>query len=294
MTAIASSKSGGRYAYIFALAVLTACGGGDDDNGGGGGGGGDNTTPGVTPIGDVPPPTTVALPPTGTAFDYQLGGDYDPPDGVGIVSRDRTALASGLYDICYVNGFQAQETELQWWKDNHNDLLLRRQNGDIVMDTEWNEAILDISTGPKIQALREIVGAWIEGCAAGGYDAVEIDNLDTYARSGGRITQNDAASMMEQFALRAHAVNLAVAQKNSTDIVNRKDDMQTDFVVTEECARYDECSAYTDVYGDHVLEIEYRREDFNKACAAPHSHPIILRNLDLRPANASGYIYERC
>jgi hypothetical protein len=29
-------------------------------------------------------------PPPGAGFDYQLGGDYAPPDGVEVVSRDHT------------------------------------------------------------------------------------------------------------------------------------------------------------------------------------------------------------
>ncbi len=52
-------------------------------------------------------------PPTANAdFDYQLGGAYPPPAGVSIVSRDREeAPVAGLYNICYVNGFQIQPDE---------------------------------------------------------------------------------------------------------------------------------------------------------------------------------------
>ena len=41
----------------------------------------------VTTISD--PPAQFALPPAGATPDYQLGGGYDPADGVGIVGRDR-------------------------------------------------------------------------------------------------------------------------------------------------------------------------------------------------------------
>src|SRR5262245_46420773 len=51
----------------------------------------------------------VALPPAHAKFDYQIGGAYAPPSGVRVVSRDHDAQpASGLYNICYVNAFQAQ------------------------------------------------------------------------------------------------------------------------------------------------------------------------------------------
>ena len=283
VTAIASNKIPHRYTYIVGLLVLAACGSSA----------GDDVAPGETPAGDAPP-TRVTLPPEGVAFDYQLGGEYVPPSGVGIVSRDRTAPAAGVYDICYVNGFQAQENELQWWRDNHDDLLLRTSGGSLVIDEDWNEALLDIGTGAKRDALADVVGAWIDGCAAGGYEAVEIDNLDTYARSSGLLTQDDAVAMIALFSARAHAANLAIAQKNSAEIIDRRDAMGTDFVVNEECAHYDECSVFTDAYGAATLEIEYERDDFDRACAAPHANPIILRDRDLRPVGARGYVYERC
>ncbi|WP_250983997.1 endo alpha-1,4 polygalactosaminidase [Rhizobium sp. CG4] len=45
--------------------------------------------------------------------DYQLGGSYEPPLGVTVVARDSTAMpAEGLYNICYVNGFQTSRTAI--------------------------------------------------------------------------------------------------------------------------------------------------------------------------------------
>ena len=70
---------------------------------------------GADPTGDDtmdPGPAPVALPPPNAGLDYQLGGAYPPPGDVKIVSRDRTdAPAPGLYNICYINGFQAQPNE---------------------------------------------------------------------------------------------------------------------------------------------------------------------------------------
>ena len=98
-----------------ACAVLLACGGAKKplagDTGGGSGSDGSGSS---------------ALPTPGAAFDYQLGGAYTPPAGVTVVSRDRTATpASGLYNICYVNGFQIQPDEASWWQAQHPDLILR-------------------------------------------------------------------------------------------------------------------------------------------------------------------------
>jgi len=49
----------------------------------------------------------ITLPPTGAAPDYQLGAAYEPPAGVAVVARDRTADPTpGVYSICYVDGAQ--------------------------------------------------------------------------------------------------------------------------------------------------------------------------------------------
>jgi hypothetical protein len=92
------------------------------------------------------PPATSAPPPANAGFDYQIGEPYRPPAGVRVVSRDHDAdPAAGLYNICYVNGFQTQTEAAKWWQTNHNDLLLR-QNGKLVVDGDWNEILLDIRT----------------------------------------------------------------------------------------------------------------------------------------------------
>src|SRR5690349_23951050 len=131
----------------------------------------------------------VRLPEPNAGLDYQLGGAYPPPAGVGIVSRDwEDPPAEGLYSICYVNGFQAQTEAESWWLTNHPDLVLRDSGGNPIKDTDWDELILDISTAPKRDQLAVIVGGWIQGCADDGFQAVEIDNLDTYSRSQGLLT----------------------------------------------------------------------------------------------------------
>src|SRR5947207_11288634 len=63
----------------------------------------------------------VTVPPANAAFDYQIGEPYRPPAGVRVVSRDHDASpAAGLYNICYVNGFQTQTEAAQWWQANHD------------------------------------------------------------------------------------------------------------------------------------------------------------------------------
>lgn len=236
------------------------------------------------------------LPPVNGGLDYQLGGAYAPPAGVTIVARDRTATpAAGAYSICYVNGFQIQPDEVGWWTAQHPELILRDEAGQPVVDPDWDEVLIDVGTPAKRAAVAAIVGGWIDGCAATGFDAIEIDNLDAYTRSGGRLREGDALAAMRLFADRAHARGLPIGQKNAAELAARRGELGTDFAVAEECNRYDECDAYTAAYDDHVLVIEYRRADFTAGCAAWGARlSIVLRDLELVPAGAAGYVFDGC
>src|SRR3954451_3580056 len=85
---------------------------------------------------------TVRLPPTGTDWDYQLGGARPVPAHVGIVERDRHASpVSGRYNVCYVNGFQTQVDERRFWRRHHWRLVLH-DHGTPVVDSVWGEWLL--------------------------------------------------------------------------------------------------------------------------------------------------------
>jgi len=277
-----------------AAAVVLAiggCGGGGAavDAGPGGDGGG------VDAVGAGDGAGALVLPPANAAFDYQLGGAYPPPAGVAIVSRDRTeAPAVGLYSICYVNGFQIQPGEETEWMTQHPDLILRDGAGAPVIDQDWNEMLIDVGTPAKRTAVAAIVGGWIAGCVADGYDAIEIDNLDSYTRSQGLLVEQDAVDAMALFAAAAHAARVPIAQKNSAELVGRRAELGTDFAVAEECNTFDECQAYRDGYGDHVLVIEYRRVDFTAGCAAFPALSIVLRDRNLVTPAQGAYVFDGC
>src|SRR5690349_4243867 len=113
----------------FVMLAVGACGGGGGGNTPDAPGGGDDDAA------HVDAPALGALPPVNAGVDYQLGGAYPPPAGVEVVSRDRNAApAAGIYNICYVNGFQIQPDEEQMWMDQYPDLILRDGNGDPVID----------------------------------------------------------------------------------------------------------------------------------------------------------------
>jgi hypothetical protein len=249
------------------------------------------TAPASTPA----PPAGVALPPPGAGFDYQISEAYEPPPGTAIVSRDREAPpAAGLYNVCYVNAFQAQPHELAWWEDTHPDLLLRDAVGIYVVDGAWDEVLLDISSDATRRALAEVVGGWIDGCAADGYDAVEPDNLDSYTRSDGLLDQDDAVAFATLLAARAHAAGLAIAQKNDTDLAPLARTVGFDFAVAEECGRWDECDAYAAPYGRRVLVVEYRDQDLAATCAGWPELSIVRRDVGVGAPGSPDYRYAVC
>lgn len=239
-----------------------------------------STTAAATTPADAPAPAM----PAGTDADYQLGGAADPPDHVGIVVRDRTEaptpVEEGRFDVCYVNGFQTQPGARRFWRQRWS--LVLSHGGRPVVDEAWGEWLLDLRTARKRERLAGIVGRWLAGCAADGYEAAELDNLDSWLRSDGLLRPRHATAYAALLVEAAHAHGLAVAQKNRAGWDGRT--VGFDLAVAEECGRYDECEAYTEVYGDQVVVVEYRRRDFERACAAVGDRvPVVLRDRDVTP-----------
>jgi len=244
-----------------------------------------------------PPPAAVPPPAAGVP-DYQLGDAYPPDDRVTIVGRDRSAEpAEGLYSICYVNGFQTQPAERDEWPD---ELLLRTAAGEPVIDPDWpDEVILDTSTTAKRRSIADIVGPWIEGCAASGFQAVEFDNLDTFTRTDGALALDDNLSLAATLVDVAHGAGLAAGQKNAAEFASDlRGAAGFDFAVTEECAAYDECASYTDVYGSAVIDIEYSDalpRTFDEMCADPGSpSSMVLRDRQLSAPGDPDHVFAVC
>ncbi|TIC84043.1 endo alpha-1,4 polygalactosaminidase [Nocardioides sp. GY 10127] len=218
--------------------------------------------------------------------DYQLGGASEPDAGVGIVARDRTEDPAGLYDVCYVNGFQTQAVEKRFWR-RHWSLVLKK-DGRPVTDSAWGEWLLDIRTAARRKDLARIVRRWTRGCADDGYEAVEYDNLDSFTRSRHLLTASDATAYARLLVRGAHAVGLRAGQKNRAGWDGT--DVGYDFAVAEECGRYRECGSYRRHYGDQVLMVEYRRRDFRRTCRTQGDDvPVVLRDRALRPDGVHRY-----
>ena len=143
----------------------------------------------------------------------------------------------------------------------------------------------------------------IEGCAEKGFDAVEYDNLDSWTRFDGTplakkvpFGKKQALAYARLLADRAHAAGLAVGQKNTADITPAQSQkVGFEFAIAEECARYNECDRYQRVYGDRVIVIEYRRQDFDSACETVGDElSVVLRDRQVSLPGSRRYVYDAC
>jgi hypothetical protein len=249
-----------------------------------------------------------APPPADAVFDYQIGGDYPPPAGVEVVSRDwfsGSPAGGGIYSICYVNGFQTQADERGTDRpDEHRNWPRRLVLERLGDDPNWGgEYLVDLRSAAKRRRAARWVGQMIEGCAEQGYDAVEFDNLDSWTRFDGTplarrvpFGRGDAVAYAELLADRAHALDLAVAQKNTVQLKPAQvAEVGFDFAIAEQCARYRECHRYRRPFGDMVIDIEYRRRDFARACETVGSElSIVLRDVGVSRPGARAYRYDAC
>jgi hypothetical protein len=249
-----------------------------------------------------------APPPANAGFDYQIGGDYPLPRGVSVVSRDwfEGAPAPGAYSICYVNAFQTQSDERDAQRPDERSAwprgLVLTRLGD---DPKWGgEYLVDLSSAAKRARAAAWVQPMIEACAEKGFDAVEYDNLDSWTRFDGTpvadrvpFGKREAIAYAERLTDRAHALGLAVAQKNTLDLSRRESRRRIgfDFAIAEQCGRYAECEEYRARFGDRVIAIEYRRRDFRRACRAVGPRvSVVLRDRGVSTPRSRAYRYAAC
>ncbi|MDI5904110.1 MULTISPECIES: endo alpha-1,4 polygalactosaminidase [Streptomyces] len=246
-----------------------------------------STSPGSTG------PAAVTLPPKHVPWDYQIGGAYPPAKGVRVVSRSyEDAPAPGLYNICNINAYQAEsDAESDW----DADLLLRDADGKVVHDTDWGEAVLDIRTAAKRERIAAELDTRIDACAAKGYQAVEPDNYDSFTRFPSYLKAAQAEALMKRLAARAHAEGLAIAQKNTAELVSDRASLGLDFAIVEDCAEYDECGGFADAFDDNVLMVEYTKKGLTTACATWSSTlSVVRRDEEVVPEGADGFLRETC
>lgn len=120
--------------------------------------------------------------------------------------------------------------------------------------------------------------------------------MQTFTRSNNLLTADDNLALAQLIVAHAHSVGLAIGQKNTAELgSDGRDIAGFDFAVVEECQEFDECDVFQSVYGDEMLEVEYKQAQFNKACTARGSEiSVILRDVDVTAKGESGYKYDEC
>ena len=261
----------------------------------------------VAARGTVPMADDWAPLPTDVPFDYQIGGDYAPPDGVEVVVRDwfvGEPLHNG-YSICYVNAFQTQPDdegvdrpdELANWPSH----LVLSGLGD---DPDWEgEYLIDLTTTESRRAAVGWVEPMIRVCADKGFAAVEFDNLDSWTRFADRPDARrvpfgpaDAAAYARLLVESAHSHGLAAAQKNALELEALTGVAPGfDFLIVERCGEFGDCDDAARQFGDAVLAVEYEPEAFAAACVAIGAQSsVVLRDVDVGTPGTATYRYEEC
>ena len=197
-------------------------------------------------------------PASGDTWQWQLQGRLDTTvpasiydvDGFDTTKAQVDALhAQGRKVICYISAGSFEN-----WRPDAGRFSAGVKGR--ALDGWPGERWLDIR---QTTALRPVMAARMDICAAKGFDAVEPDNVDGYAnRSGFPLTGAHQLTYNRMLAELAHARGLSVGLKNDVEQV-RALAPAFDFAVNEECFAYRECGAYapfTDA-GKAVLHVEY-------------------------------------
>ncbi len=248
---------------------------------------------GCQPAALAPSTPSITAPPVHAGFDYQIGKPYAPPADVQVISRDHDAnTAAGLHNICYLNAFQAQPGAEGNWDP---DLLLRNSDGDIIIDQDWHEALLDLRTDDKRKRIVTRVEGWIDQCASKGFNGIEPDNYDSYTRSVGLLTADDAQAFIRLLSAHAHERGVAIGQKNTAELADAAKSNGLDFAIAEECAEHQECADYATAFDDKVVVIEYTDDGLTQACAQWGGRlSIVERDRNVTGPGSDDYVRRTC
>jgi hypothetical protein len=227
-------------------------------------------------------------PPQQLTWYWQLSGTpaVQPVQATDVDGFDTSAAtvaafhARGQRMICYIDVGTAEN-----WRSDYASFpssVLGATNG-------WpGEQWLDIR---QLSVLEPIMTARLQMCQQKGFDAVEPDNMDGYANTTGFPLQaSDQLAYNEWIAGEAHALGMAVLQKNDSDQAAALQPY-FDGVLDEQCNQYSACSAYEPYLsaGKPVLNAEY--SGGSSFCAADSAAGIMGA---LYATILDGSVYQPC
>ena len=223
-------------------------------------------------------------PPAKVTWQWQLSGRIDTSPVAQVYDIDassspsvvRALHAKGRKVVCYLSAGSWEN-----WRADRKSFPAAVIGS--PLDGWPGERWLDVR---RLDVLRPIMAARMDGCRRKGFDAVEPDNVDGYTQdSGFSISAADQIAYNRMLARLAHQRGLAVALKND---VEQAGALQPyfDLVVNEQCAEYSECGSYGPFLraGKPVLHAEY---DLTTAQFCPVSKRLglssIRKQLELGP-----------
>ena len=201
------------------------------------------------------------------------------------LSNDATQVAAlhalGKRVICYVNVGAAEDFRADYGQ------FPAAVKGASLGPTWPGEVWVDV----RAPEVRTIMAARLRLCAARGFDAVEPDNMDGYANASGfALTAADQLAYAEWIAGEAHALGLAVFQKNDHDQTGALEP-SFDGGIDEQCNETGDCGAWAPYLaaGKPVLNAEY--SDPAGFCAADAALGIMGARF---PLLLDGTLFEPC
>jgi hypothetical protein len=230
------------------------------------------------------------IPPRHLTWYWQLQGtikNTEPVAAFDIDGFDNSAAevtklhSEGKHVICYVDAgtYEPDRTDSKRFPAS---VLGKAVEG-------WpGERWLDIR---KLSMLEPIMTSRFQMCKQKGFDAVEPDNIDGYENgSGFPLTAQQQLTYDEWVAAEAHALGMAVLQKNDGEQTAQ---LQSHFdgALTEQCNQYGECTSYHAYLsaGKPVLDAEYELRT-SSFCAADNKVGIMGARFDL---DLTGTTFDR-
>ncbi len=224
-------------------------------------------------------------PPAGVyGWDWQIGATDEThvgvPEGIRLIDLDAFGTsaatvarlkAAGLYTVCYINAGS--------YEPYRPDAARYPARLKLGVDPDWtDEAFVDVrDVFRPASVLAGVLRDRLRLCRDKGFEAVEPDNLQNDENvPGGVITLQEQVDFNGWLADEAHALGLAIFQKNGPDKVLLRDRTgqrladKFDGILNESCQRYDECAPLAEYVrrGKPALNVEYDQKFLN--CAEAH------------------------
>ncbi|CAM3583206.1 endo alpha-1,4 polygalactosaminidase [Deinococcus frigens] len=252
------------------------------------------------------PSPRVQRPPAGLyGWDWQIGAQTAaqvrvPPglrlidlDGFGTDAAQVARLKrQGLYTVCYINAGSYEP-----YRPDSARYPARLKLG---VDPNWqDEAFVDVRDVFRPgSVLADILRKRLKLCRDRGFQAVEPDNLQNDENvPGGVITLQDQVDFSGWLADEAHALGLAIFQKNGPDKVLLRDRSgqrladKFDGILNESCHEFGECAPLAEYVrrGKPALNVEYRQKFLNCAEARRLGLNSMFKDLYLRGGREAAY-----